>query len=79
MSREAVYQLSNQPLLAGAGPSKGSKLEIEVFFNSPQIHELKLQICDIGRRLWQRAYVDGNGGNIAIRVGKDIALCTPLS
>jgi L-fuculose-phosphate aldolase len=38
---------------------------------------LKLQICDVGRRLWQRAYVDGNGGNIAIRVGEDIALCTP--
>ena len=36
-----------------------------------------LQICDIGRRLWQRAYVDGNGGNIAIRVGEDVALCTP--
>jgi L-fuculose-phosphate aldolase len=38
---------------------------------------LKLQICEVGRRLWQRAYVDGNGGNIAIRVGEDIALCTP--
>ena len=38
---------------------------------------LKEQLCDIGRRLWQRAYVDGNGGNIAIRVGEDIALCTP--
>jgi L-fuculose-phosphate aldolase len=31
----------------------------------------------VGRRLWQRAYVDGNGGNIAIRVGEDLALCTP--
>ena len=57
--------------------SKSSKAEIEAFFNSPYINELKLQICDIGRRMWQRAYVDGNGGNIAIRVGEDIALCTP--
>jgi L-fuculose-phosphate aldolase len=57
--------------------SKSSKGEIEAFFNSPAIHDLKLQICDIGRRLWQRAYVDGNGGNIAIRVGEDIVLCTP--
>jgi L-fuculose-phosphate aldolase len=57
--------------------SKSSKAEIEAFFNSPAIHELKLQICDIGRRLWQRAYVDGNGGNIAIRVGDDVVLCTP--
>src|SRR5213593_2759893 len=57
--------------------SKSSKSELEAFFSSPPIHELKLQICDVGRRLWQRAYVDGNGGNISIRVGEDIALCTP--
>jgi L-fuculose-phosphate aldolase len=57
--------------------SKSPKSEIETFFNSAPIHELKLQLCDVGRRLWQRAYVDGNGGNIAIRVGEDIALCTP--
>lgn len=57
--------------------SKSPKAELEAYFNLPQIHALKLQICDIGRRLWQRAYVDGNGGNIAIRVGEDIALCTP--
>ena len=57
--------------------SKSSKSELEMFFNSPYCHDLKLQICDIGRRLWGRAYVDGNGGNIAIRVGEDIALCTP--
>ena len=57
--------------------SKSTKAELEDFTNSPEMHALKLQICDIGRRLWQRAYVDGNGGNIAIRVGEDIALCTP--
>jgi L-fuculose-phosphate aldolase len=57
--------------------SKSKSAELEAFFNSPPIHELKLQICEMGRRLWQREYVDGNGGNIAIRVGTDIALCTP--
>lgn len=57
--------------------SKSPKAELEAFFSSPYCHELKLQLCDIGKRLWQRAYVDGNGGNIAIRVGEDIALCTP--
>lgn len=53
------------------------KAELEAFFNSPPIQKLKLQLCDIGRRLWQRAYVDGNGGNLAIRVGEGLALCTP--
>ena len=57
--------------------SKSSKAELEAYFNSPAAHALKEQLCDIGRRLWGRAYVDGNGGNIAIKVGEDIALCTP--
>jgi L-fuculose-phosphate aldolase len=57
--------------------AKSSQAEIEAFFNSPPIEALKEQICEVGRRLWQRAYVDGNGGNIAIRVGEDISLCTP--
>jgi L-fuculose-phosphate aldolase len=57
--------------------SKSSKADLEAFFHSPAIQALKEQICDIGRRLWQRAYVDGNGGNIAIKVGEDVALCTP--
>src|SRR6266404_8851861 len=57
--------------------SKSSKAEIEAFCNSPKLHEIKLQICEIGRRLWQREYVDGNGGNIAVKVAEDLALCTP--
>jgi L-fuculose-phosphate aldolase len=57
--------------------SKSAKADLEAFFNSPAIHGFKEQLCEIGRRLWQRAYVDGNGGNLAIRVGEDIALCTP--
>lgn len=57
--------------------SKSPKAELEAYFNAPAAHALKEQLCDIGRRLWQREYVDGNGGNIAIRVGEDIAICTP--
>src|SRR6266481_7471767 len=65
------------PVASKPVTSKSAKGEIEAYFNSPAVHELKLQLCEIGRRLWQREYVDGNGGNIAIRVGEDIALCTP--
>src|SRR5262245_10338080 len=57
--------------------SRSPKSELCALFNSPSCHDLKLQICEVGRRVWQRAYVDGNGGNIAIRVGEDIAICTP--
>ncbi len=51
--------------------------EIAKFFSSPAIQVLKQRICDIGQRLWQRDYTDGNGGNITIRVGDNLALCTP--
>ena len=57
--------------------SKSPKADLDAFYASPYCCSLKDQLCDVGRRLWQRAYVDGNGGNIAIRVGEDIALCTP--
>jgi L-fuculose-phosphate aldolase len=50
---------------------------LKKFFNSRPCRELKAQICDLGRRMWQRAYVEGNGGNLAVRVGRDLAICTP--
>ncbi|MHB8523484.1 MAG: class II aldolase/adducin family protein, partial [Limisphaerales bacterium] len=68
---------TNSAATAKPVTSKSSKPDLEAFFGSPAVHALKEQLCDIGRRLWHRAYVDGNGGNIAIRVGEDIALCTP--
>ena len=58
----------------GADPT--TPAEVAAFFRSPPIEILKERICDIGRRLWQREYTDGNGGNITIRVGDNLALCT---
>ena len=57
--------------------SKSSKADIDALFNSAYAHDVKRQICDVGRRMWEREYVDGNGGNIAVRVGEDLAICTP--
>ena len=66
------YEFKWQP-----GTDPKTPAEIENFFNSPALQVLKERICDIGRRLWQRDYTDGNGGNITIRVGDNLALCTP--
>ena len=54
-----------------------AKEQVAAFFASPELEALKLEICDIGRRLWSRAYVDGNGGNISVRVASNLVLCTP--
>jgi L-fuculose-phosphate aldolase len=38
---------------------------------------LRAEIIAVGRKLWQRQYVDGNGGNISARLGSKYLLCTP--
>jgi L-fuculose-phosphate aldolase len=57
--------------------SKSPKADLDALFTSDYARTVKEQMCDVGRRLWQREYVDGNGGNIAVRVGEDLAICTP--
>lgn len=46
-------------------------------FTSPEAHTLKEEIVRVGRKLWERQYVDGNGGNISARVSPHYVLCTP--
>jgi L-fuculose-phosphate aldolase len=38
---------------------------------------LQEDIAKVGRKLWQRGYVDGPGGNISARLSSDRVLCTP--
>jgi L-fuculose-phosphate aldolase len=39
--------------------------------------KLKSEIIRVGRKLWERHYVDGSGGNISARVGDQRVICTP--
>lgn len=45
--------------------------------NSLEAEALKAEIIATGRKLWERQYVDGNGGNISCRLGDQYVLCTP--
>ena len=38
-------------------------------FSTPEAEEIKKEICAVGRKLWMRQFVDGNGGNISYRIG----------
>jgi L-fuculose-phosphate aldolase len=51
--------------------------ELERLFHSPEAEAVKAEIVNVGRKLWQRMYVDGNGGNISYRLGPDAVICTP--
>ncbi len=49
----------------------------EVAANSREAETLRAEIIRVGRKLWERQYVDGNGGNISVRLGSQYVLCTP--
>lgn len=41
------------------------------------VHRLKQEICEIGRRIYARGFAAANDGNITYRVGENELLCTP--
>jgi L-fuculose-phosphate aldolase len=51
--------------------------DVDRHFFSPEAEEVKKEIVAVGRKLWQRGYVDGNGGNISYRIGENRVICTP--
>ena len=46
-------------------------------FTSREAGAIKEEICAVGKKLWLRQFVDGNGGNISYRIGPNEVLCTP--
>ena len=59
---------------AGAAPGRGPNARL---FTTPEAEAIKKEICAVGRKLWLRQFVDGNGGNISYRIGPNEVLCTP--
>ena len=41
------------------------------------VHRLKQEICDIGRRIYDRGFAAANDGNITYRISENEVLCTP--
>ncbi len=46
-------------------------------FTTPEAEAIKREICAVGKKLWLRQFVDGNGGNISYRIGPNEVICTP--
>lgn len=57
---------------AGALPPANARL-----FSTPEAEAVKKEICAVGKKLWLRQFVDGNGGNISYRIGPNEVLCSP--
>jgi L-fuculose-phosphate aldolase len=61
----------------GSRPSATPGSSAERLFRSAEAEAVKAEIVAVGRKLWRRQYVDGNGGNISYRIGENAVLCTP--
>jgi L-fuculose-phosphate aldolase len=70
--RKAVFEC-----LGMAPPTEVPQSETDALFHSPQAQALKQEMTNAGHKLWSRAYVDGNGGNITARLTSRHVLCTP--
>ena len=57
-------------------PIDGTRAD-EALLNSPQATAIKHEMIGVGKKLWDRQYVDGNGGNISYRLTADRVICTP--
>jgi L-fuculose-phosphate aldolase len=66
---EAVVEVLRAPMPNEPSPSAVS--------TSLEAEAMRAEIIHTGRKLWERQYVDGNGGNISCRLGTEYVLCTP--
>ena len=61
----------------GAAVVSLSNTEWDKILNSPEAEKIKEEIVNVGKKLWMRQYVDGNGGNISYRIAENAVICTP--
>ena len=65
------------PPAAPAPPAPEPNANWDKLFRSPEAQKIKEEICAVGKKLWLRSYVDGNGGNISYRISDHAVICTP--
>jgi L-fuculose-phosphate aldolase len=83
-AREAV-ELRRIAVRSGSGGGSGGALDnqpaasgaLQALFTCAEAQAVKEEICAVGRKLWMRQYVDGNGGNISYRIGPNEVICSP--
>src|SRR5215472_18049999 len=76
INREKLREIVESVLESVTEPPK-TEVSPSVAVNSFEADALRAEIIGVGRKLWQRGYVDGAGGNISARLNSEYVLCTP--
>jgi L-fuculose-phosphate aldolase len=66
---QAAMEVLHEPRVEETSPSAAA--------NSFEADAMRSEIIEVGRKLWERQFVDGNAGNISVRLGTHYVLCTP--
>jgi L-fuculose-phosphate aldolase len=77
VSRSFIESLVREVLARHAALQPPADLSPQAAFDSEAAQALKREMVDVGRKLWERQYVDGNGGNVSCRLTDQWVLCTP--
>jgi len=80
ITQDQISEIVHRAVLECLAADKRSETtsdEPQQIFMSSEANALKEEIVCAGRKLWERQYVDGNGGNISVRLSPHYILCTP--
>lgn len=75
--KKEKYEIPTKEFFWKKGKDPKTKSEIEDFFYSRKMQDLKALVVDLGKRSYNKNYNDGNGGNFSVKVGDKLVLCTP--
>ncbi|MFZ1941936.1 MAG: class II aldolase/adducin family protein [Terracidiphilus sp.] len=76
-SAEAGARVVQDPFPGSNGAASHLAAANPRLFTTQEAEAIKKEICAVGKKLWLRQFVDGNGGNISYRIGPNEVLCTP--
>lgn len=74
---EAVVRQVTSCVLERLSLGPAEPAEVLLLSEPPLTRQLRAEMVIVGRKLWEREYVDGNGGNLSVRLPGGFVLSTP--
>ena len=77
LDQDSIFAIVRRAVEARLSVSEENESDPYKLFHCHRAQALKHEIIATGKKLWQRQYVDGNGGNISARISEHYVICTP--
>lgn len=77
VNRTLIQEILREAVMRCLPKTDALDAAAEEIHRSPAALRIKEEIIRVGKKLWERQYVDGNGGNISYRIAQEYVICTP--